>query len=72
MMAPVSPGCLGVCLPRSTVDPWYRTDFSHRPLHPGLVALGDVMLLVLRSIKKAACPFNRISGVGEMQFKPLT
>jgi hypothetical protein len=50
MMVPVSPGCLGVCLPRPTVDPWYRTDFSHRPLHLGFVVRGNVMLLVLRLI----------------------
>lgn len=52
MMAPVSPECLGICLPRTAVALWYRTDFRHRPVHLDFVILGYVMLLVLRTIKK--------------------
>jgi hypothetical protein len=50
LIVPVSPECLGICLPRTTVALWYRTDFRHRPVHLDFVILGYVMLLVLRTI----------------------
>jgi hypothetical protein len=34
MIAPVSPGCLGVCLPRPTIGHSFHSDFTHRLLHP--------------------------------------
>ena len=41
LMAPVSPGCLGVCLPRPTVGQPFRSSFDYRPL---------LLLLVGRSL----------------------
>lgn len=29
----VSPWCLGICLPGTTVAPWLCSDFRHRPVH---------------------------------------